>query len=174
MRTEAFVLVGGPQNKAYLVWTMVQSVLACFSAAVTKSAVEKEGFSSSYSPALRQVREGAWGRNLAVARAAKAREGPGFLTCLRVHMQHYVLYNPGAHSQGSAHLQESPLPSMSNRENAPHVCPYTNMMGPVPQLRFPLPKCLQFLPSQQRLVSPVLTERISFFVYLFSPKTKSY
>lgn len=84
---------------------MVQSVLACFSAAVAKSAVKKEGFISSYSPALRETGEGVRGRNPAAGMAAKANEGQGFLTCLRVHMQQYVLSNPGAHSQGNTHLQ---------------------------------------------------------------------
>lgn len=89
---------------------MVQSVLACFSAAVSKSAVEKEGFISSYSPALKEVGEGAQGRNLAAGITAKTMEGQSFLTCLRVHMQQSVLYNPGAHSQGSTTYSKALFP----------------------------------------------------------------
>lgn len=89
---------------------MVQSVLTCFSAVVTKSAAEKEGFISSYSPALREVRKGAGGRNLAAGMAGKAIKGLGFLTCLQVLMQQSVLYNPGPHSQGCTTYSKALFP----------------------------------------------------------------
>lgn len=100
---------------------------------------------------LQCVIEGSQGKNLEVRIEAETMKACCLLACFPWLAQATFLYSPGPPSQESHYPQWPAFPPIINQENAPQICPQTNLAETNPQL-FP-PFQVISMSSEQKLTS---------------------